>query len=169
MIKIVFTGPESSGKSILSSTISKKINAPLIKEYARDYLNKLNRDYKYSDLLKIAKGQLKLEEACINQKNKPKIMICDTNLQVIRIWSQIKYSRCDPFILENEDNKAYYVLCKPDFKWEYDPLRENKNNQMELFEYYHQDLIEKNRKFIIADGSRKKRVSVLEKQILKMM
>ena len=60
--KIVFTGPECSGKTTLSNAIAKKLNAPLVKEYAREYLNNLNREYSYPDLLKIAKGQLKLEK-----------------------------------------------------------------------------------------------------------
>ena len=53
MKKVVFTGPECSGKSTLSSAIANKFNLPLVKEYAREYLNNLNREYNYSDLIKI--------------------------------------------------------------------------------------------------------------------
>ena len=37
-LKIAFTGPESSGKSTLSSWLSAEIKLPLIEEYAREYL-----------------------------------------------------------------------------------------------------------------------------------
>ena len=43
-----------------------------------------------------------------------------------------------------EDPDAYYVLCYPDFIWEHDPLRENRNDRLEIFKKYHQDLSEKN-------------------------
>ena len=101
--KIVFTGPECSGKTTLSNAIAKIINAPIVNEYAREYLHDLDREYSYSDLLKIAKGQIELEESQKYSKSNSGVIICDTNLQVIKIWSQIKYSKCDTFILKNQD------------------------------------------------------------------
>ena len=103
--KIVFTGPECSGKTTLSNHIAKIVKAPIVNEYAREYLNNLDREYSYSDLLKIAKGQIELEESQMYSKSSSRLIICDTNLQVIKIWSQIKYSKCDPFILKNQDKK----------------------------------------------------------------
>ena len=65
--KIVFTGPECSGKSTLSKAIAKKMQLPLVEEYARQYLNSLGRNYIYSDLAQIAKGQLNAEKKAIYQ------------------------------------------------------------------------------------------------------
>ena len=96
-------------------------------------------------------------------------MICVTNLQVIKIWSEIKYSKCDPFILENQDTQAYYVLCYPDFQWEYDRLRENPNNRIEIFQKYYKELKTQNQKFIIVKGSHQKRMSFLKSKINKMI
>jgi len=167
--KVIFTGPECSGKTTLSNAIAKKLNAPLVKEYAREYLNNLVGEYCYSDLLKIAKGQIKSENEHIHNNNPSKIIICDTNLQVIKIWSQIKYSKCDPFILNNQDKNAFYVLCCPDFPWEYDPLREHENGRMMLFEKYYQDLEKEQCNFIIAEGLYKKRISFILDEIKKMV
>jgi len=167
MIKIVFTGPECSGKTTLSSEIAKKFNAPWVQEYAREYLMNLGSSYEHLDLLKIAKGQLKLERK--SAKKTKSLLICDTNLQVIKIWSHLKYSKCDPFILANQDPSAYYVLCYPDFPWKKDPFRENKNDRLELFQHYHQDLIQNKHKFIVARGNHENRMSFLESAILKMI
>ena len=167
MIKIVFTGPECSGKTTLSIEIAKQFNAPLVQEYAREYLENIKRDYNYNDLIQIAKGQLKIEQEYSKKTNQ--LLICDTNLQVIKIWSQIKYAKCDSFILKNLDTEAYYVLCYPDFPWEYDPLRENEHDRIKLAKHYHQDLIENNYKFIIARGSHKKRTSFVKSVINKMI
>ena len=97
MKKIVFTGPECSGKTKLSQEIAKHFNFIWIEEYARKYLNKVQSTYEYSDFKKIAKGQLELEK----KTKKNQFLICDTNLQVIKLWSIIKFGKCDPFILNN--------------------------------------------------------------------
>tara|TARA_B100000902_G_C27183162_1_gene850004 strand:+ start:283 stop:792 length:510 start_codon:yes stop_codon:yes gene_type:complete len=164
MKKIVFTGPECSGKTTLSREIAKHFNLIWIEEYARKYLNKLQRSYKYCDLKKIAQGQLQLE----NRTRKNQILICDTNLQVIKLWSLIKFSKCDPFIINNQDSKALYILCKPDFTWTFDHLRENPENREEIFNLYHQDLIENNMDFIIANGNHNERFQLISRLIHRM-
>ncbi|MAZ58136.1 MAG: ATPase [Flavobacteriales bacterium] len=165
MKKIVFTGPESSGKTTISQAVAKKYNLPIVEEYARKYLTKLNRQYKYEDLIEIAKGQLKSEE----KKSDNEIIICDTNLQVLKIWSQIKYHQCDSFILDNQDPNCFYILCSPDFKWEYDPLRENENNRYELFKKYHEDLLKNKYDFKIIKGSHEKRMKSVSDLIKKII
>ena len=98
MKHVVFTGPECSGKTTLSKKIAKTFNLPLVEEYARSYLKNLNRAYEYSDLTNIAKGQIDAENKQKKNSDK-KVLICDTNLQVIKIWSEVKYSKCDSFII----------------------------------------------------------------------
>ena len=169
MKKIVLTGPECSGKTTLSIEISKGFQLPLVSECARKYLSSINRNYNYQDLLQIARMQLDLETENIRKYENKKILICDTNLQVIKIWSFVKFAKCDPFIINNEDPKALYILCKPDFKWIYDPLREDKNNRDSLFELYKKDLVKNNRQFIIADGSIKRRIKMLNEKIKHML
>ena len=169
MKKIVFTGPECSGKSTLSKALAKKFNLPLVKEYAREYLNQIGQSYTYDDLVTIAKAQLKLETEHINLNLHQPAIICDTNLQVIKIWSQAKYGKCDSFILHNQDQNCLYILCKPDIKWIFDPLRENENNRDELFEKYHNDLINNNLNFLVSEGTYAQRIQYLSENINKLI
>ena len=81
MLKIIVTGPESSGKTTLCKALSKHFKISYSKEYAREYLEKLNRDYTQEDLIKIAKGQLHAENG---------IQLLDTDLITIKIWSKYK-------------------------------------------------------------------------------
>ena len=155
MIKIIFTGPECSGKTTLSTSVSKETNTNLVKEYARDYLFKINRPYEFSDLLQIAKGQRKLTQQASVYKQK--FLVCDTDLEVIKIWSLVKYGKCDSWILNNQDKEAYYFLCHPEVPWKDDPFRENRNNRLDLFELYKQELFENKRKFKILKGNQKER------------
>ncbi|MFK8006949.1 MAG: AAA family ATPase [Saprospiraceae bacterium] len=59
--KIILTGPESTGKSTLARQLAQVYNTVWVPEFARTYLEGLNRPYRGDDLLKIAKGQRDLE------------------------------------------------------------------------------------------------------------
>ena len=80
MHKIIVTGPESSGKTTLCKALSKHFNLPFSKEYAREYLDALDRDYTQEDLLKIAKGQLQAES---------RKQLLDTDLITLKILALI--------------------------------------------------------------------------------
>lgn len=151
MVKIIITGPESSGKTTLCEILANHFKIPFSKEYARKYLNLLNRDYTQKDLIKIAKKQLQSEK---NQK------ILDTDLITIKIWSNYKYGNCDKWILQQiqkqKSKERFYLLCKPDIKWEKDPLREHPKNRMELFQIYKKELENLNYKYYIVEKERRK-------------
>ena len=55
------------------------------------------------------------------------------------------------------------MLCRPDIAWKPDPLRENRNNRMELFEMYLKELDDLRHRYYIIDGENK-----LEKSIKKI-
>ena len=133
--KIIITGPESSGKTTLCKALSKHFKIPFSKEYARQYLKVIKKKYTQTDLLIIAKTQLKSEKESA---------ILDTDLITIKIWSNEKYGKCDKWILEEinkqKNKNRIYLLCKPDLPWQEDPLRENPKDRMRLFEIYKKEL-----------------------------
>ncbi len=155
----VFTGPESSGKSTLALEMSKITNGRYVAEYAREYISKLNREYTQEDLLIIAKKQYALQEEA--KQNADKNICFDTDLLTIKIWSEFKYGTCDEWILDRlySNSNSFYILCKPDFPWEYDELRENPNDREELFKLYESELQKYNFPYKIASGTLDERVN----------
>ena len=153
MLKIIVTGPESSGKTTLCKALSKHYNLPFTKEFAREYLTDLGKNYLQEDLLEIAKGQLEYEQLINNNQQ---ISLHDTDLITLKIWSVYKYGNCNNWILEQIEKQKvenrFYLLCKPDLKWDYDPLRENPTNRNELLEIYKQELENLGHKFLIIKG-----------------
>ena len=147
MLKIIVTGPESSGKTTLCKALSTHFEIPFTEEYAREYLNNLERDYAQSHLLEIAKGQLLSEHNA---------QILDTDLITIKIWSEYKYGNCNQWIIEQiekqKTEKRFYLLCKADIPWEGDPQRENSNDRVELFELYKQELDNLGHDYFIVKG-----------------
>ena len=155
--KIIITGPESSGKTTLCNALSKHFNLPFSKEYAREYLNTLKRDYNLDDLLKIAKGQLHTENG---------LQLLDTDLITLKIWSEYKYGSCDKWILtqieKQKSEKRFYILCSPDIPWQSDNQRENPNDREELFKIYKQVLDNLGHDYFIVEGENRTETSILK-------
>ena len=159
---IVLTGPESSGKTTLASQLATSWQIPLVPEIVRDYL-KGKDSYQQVDLLEIAKQQHQAEQALL--AHSPKRIVCDTDLLVIMIWSEVKYGHCDPWIYDTFENtikepstRRHYYLCDHNIDWEEDPLRENPNNRGELFTLYLKKLKQYQLDYNIVKGSPSERV-----------
>jgi len=165
--KIAITGPESTGKSELCSQLAVHYSTVWVPEYARDYLNKIDRPYTYDDILEIARGQIKNEDYWGRKANE--YLFCDTELIVAKIWCEVKYHQCHPWILEMIGKNHYdlYLLCNIDLPWEYDPQREHPGLRQCLFDLYYKELSERNLPFFIISGKGKDRminaISIIDK------
>jgi len=136
LIKIAIVGPESSGKTFLAEKLAAHFKCPWVPEYAREYLEKLDAPYTKKDVEKIAKGQIKTEDAAA--KKSKSLLICDTNLIVIKIWMEHKYGSAPDWIEEEIIKRKYHLhlLTSPDIPYEDDPLRENPELGEYFFEKY---------------------------------
>lgn len=155
--KVAIVGPECTGKSNLSEFLAKKYNTEWVPEYARGYLDNLTRPYEQHDLLTIAHGQLRIEE--LWEKTANGILFCDTNLLVIKVWSEFKFGSCHPEIIEQLHNCHYdlYLLTYVDLPWEEDPQREHPDKREELFEIYLKELQTMNVAFVEIRGETEER------------
>ena len=165
MKKVVITGPESSGKTTLFNAIEEKFGIVGVPEFARIYIDQLDRPYVQGDLIEIANGQLQLEQKFSNE-NKD-LLLCDTDLLTLKVWSEYKYGSCDPIILNQLMHHLpdYYVLASPDIPWEPDPQRENPKERDELFQIYQKEILTLKIPSIIVAGSQEQRMD----QFLKFM
>lgn len=150
--RIAIVGPECTGKTDLARFLANHYQTQWVPEFAREYLEQLNRAYTQEDLVAIAKGQLELEDKLAEQAKD--FLFCDTNLIVIKIWSEFKYSSCDPEILTLLRERKYdlHILTDVDLPWEDDPLREHPHKRQELFELYEAELKNNNINFVRIQG-----------------
>jgi NadR type nicotinamide-nucleotide adenylyltransferase len=152
MIKISITGPESTGKSWLAEKLAGHYTTLWLPEYARKYLENINRQYTYEDILVIAQHQYEEEKTL---EDKTELLFCDTDYCVTSIWCDVKYGKCHNWITSqlNKNNYALYLLCDVDLPWQYDPLREHPEMRKQLFEMY-QNLLElKHFNYKVASGT----------------
>jgi NadR type nicotinamide-nucleotide adenylyltransferase len=133
--KVVIIGPESTGKSTLSQALARELHTVWVPEYAREYLEAREDSYQESDLLEIAKGQIRTEDEYLARANDT--LICDTDLNVIKVWSEHNYRRCNRWVLEQIAERRYdlYLLTYIDIPWQDDPLREHHEDNMRRYFY----------------------------------
>jgi NadR type nicotinamide-nucleotide adenylyltransferase len=165
MIKIAVIGPESTGKTTIAKELASHFNTVWVPEYAREFLNTLGRPYVQSDLIEIAKGQLKAEHDMAKKANN--FLFCDTDLQVIKVWSEHKYGDCDPWILNQIETHYYdfYFLTFFDIPYEQDELRENPEERPYFFDIYYQLLMKKGQQFAVVQGNAEERIEYAKRMV----
>jgi len=163
---MVVIGPESTGKSSLCAALSEYYGTIWCPEYAREYLLKNGRDYKQEDLLSIAKGQIRLEEEHAKKMTavaSSKYLFIDTDMYVMKVWSEFVFGQCHKFILDQIVIGKYdaYLLCKPDIPWVQDELREypDETTRIRLYHYYKDLMIHQSTPWVEIDGEYEERTT----------
>lgn len=162
--RIVLLGPESTGKSFLSEQLAKHYNAVWCPEYAREYLLLLGRPYTADDLLIIAQNQVELSNKYIQDaiEKKAAAVFFDTDMHVMKIWSEVVFGSCHPWILEQlqKQEADFYMLCKPDIPWVQDELREYPEQEMrdDLFSIYEEQMQQQTMPWTIISGAHEVRL-----------
>ena len=160
-LKIAFTGPESSGKTTMAELIAEAYSTTFIPEYAREFL-KDKITYTLADLDEIAKQQVEL---CKASKNT--LVISDTEMAVMLIWSHEKFKEVSPTIQSYWEAQDFdhLFLCAPDIPWEADKLRENPLDRERLFQLYEVVLENSKKPFTILKGTIEQRIIACKKQM----
>lgn len=152
-IKIVITGAESTGKSTLCAKLAEHYNTIWLPEFAREYVETLDRPYTYDDVVAIAKKQIILEEEYF--KKVDKILFVDTSLIITKVWFEIVYKKKPDWLAKkiNTSKANFYLLCNNDVEWQQDTVRENGGEMRDkLFKIYHNELIELGIDYKIVEG-----------------
>jgi nicotinamide riboside kinase len=109
------------------------LNTVWVEEYAREYLETKDNHYTEPDLLAIAQGQIAAEDNALSAANN--FLVCDTDLYVLKVWSEHRFQRVHPWILETIATRPYdlYLLCDTDLPWSPDPQREYPDLEMRRY------------------------------------
>ena len=153
--KVVILGPESTGKSTMCKMLAEHFNTIWVKEYAREYLLKNGTNYSYENLYEIAQGQLAAEKNTVENTSK-EIIFIDTDMYVMKVWSEFVFNKCDNRILNEivQSDCDLYLLLNTDLPWEKDELREYPDNETreKLFHFYKEEMQEQKKPWHIVSG-----------------
>jgi len=121
---VVLTGPESAGKSTLCTALAKHFNAPVVREYVREYIDQQNRDTCYADIDIIAREQLQREQAA--RALNPALLLLDTHLLSNILWSNTLFGQSPAWIeqsLRAQHYDAVFLLSPEGMPWQADGQR----------------------------------------------
>lgn len=111
---LVLTGPESSGKSWLSSEIHANFGGILVGEYVRHFIETEARLTCYEDITPIALGQVNWEDEARDKQ--PSLLILDTHLLSNILWSRTLFGACPTWIEQALRERHYdlHLLLSPE-------------------------------------------------------
>lgn len=158
-LKIAILGPESTGKTTLASNLAKHYKGIWIPEYARNYIETLNRQYTYDDVVHIAIQQVKQYNEAIKNKG---VLIFDTEMIITKVWFDLVFNKIPKQmnLWINELNFDMFLICFPDLPWIEDSVRENGGEKrFELFERYLSEIKELNKPYFVIKGVNQERIN----------
>ncbi|HRE51828.1 MAG TPA: ATP-binding protein [Flavitalea sp.] len=159
--RIVILGPESTGKTTLSSELARRYRTEWVPEYAREHLLTHGTTYTYDDLLLIAQKQLEQEDR-IAAGAKNNLLFVDTDMHVMKVWCEFVFNACHQWIIDRIVEREYhfYLLCNTDLPWTKDELREypDLESRQKLFRMYKENMIEQQTPWIEVGGTDQERL-----------
>jgi HTH-type transcriptional repressor of NAD biosynthesis genes len=173
-LKIVLFGPESTGKTTMAKQLAKHFNTLWVPEYMREYLQqkwdaegvKCTMD----DLMPIAEGQMHVENE--SAKLVDELLICDTNLLEISVYSQYYYNGFCPGQIKKyakENTYDLYFLTSVDVPWEIDDLRDRPNERQKMFRTFEAVLKDYDLHYEVLEGSEIERFESAVKKVIKLL
>ena len=165
MLKVAITGPESTGKSTLSGQLAQHYNTVWVPEFARTYIENLTQPYTLQDIEAIARGQWEFEQQAMQQANT--ILFSDTDMLVLKIWSQYAFGHCPEWISEKLKQQDYnlYLLMGVDLPWEPDPQREHPHMRQFFYDWYKQELETLQVPYLEITGQQQHRFEMARKHV----
>ena len=143
------TGPECSGKTTLSKSLAEHFKGKYLAEPARKILNGAV-GYTPKDLLIILRAYTHRDDVNFSDTK----LFLDTDLQNLFLWWQEKYGPAPRKLFQayKAQSERFFLLCKPDLPWVYDPLRENPIDRERIFALYYRDMVDRQLPFAVIEG-----------------
>lgn len=158
IFRVALIGPESTGKTFLCMKLAEHFNTLWVPEFARSYIENLDRSYTKDDVLHCAAMQLKLEDDTASKATK--ILFSDTEMINYKIWLEDVYDHCPDWIENEIRTRTYdhFLLTNYDIPFVDDPVRENADRRKYFFELYKTELDKRRFNYSIISGKEKDRL-----------
>ena len=162
-IRVVFFGPESTGKTTLAKALAAAFQTRWVPEFAREYLEEKRAQTgeicTSEDIYPIAEGQMRLENEAVQHANT--FLFCDTNLLSTEVYAKAYFDGwCDTRLIEANKVNHYdiYFLTDIDVPFEQDLLRDRPHQRQEMLAAFKTALDEYNITYTILQGSHEARI-----------
>lgn len=145
--RVVVTGPESTGKTTLARRLAEHFGTRWVPEFARAYLERRNAERGTTavcleeDIEPIAHGQLHDEDR--EAQRAERVLLCDTDLIVTKVWSEHYFGRCAAWIQAAARSRRYdlHLQLDVDVPWVEDALRDQPHSREHFRELFRRELL----------------------------
>lgn len=123
--RIVFTGPESTGKTTLARGLAAERGAPCTPEASRLVAEAMAPASLSAETVEpIARLGMRLHDEALLRE--PALVVHDTDLVSTVVYARHYYGACPAWIEEEARRRRadLYLLCLPDLPWEADGVRD---------------------------------------------
>jgi NadR type nicotinamide-nucleotide adenylyltransferase len=122
---ICLHGPESTGKSTMSTLLAQHYDCEIVPEYGRAYCEEHGTDTSMHDLVVIAQRHSAMIESAKARavRGKTSQLILDTDPVMTAVWAQMMHGRQDPWFERMTVVADIYLLLDIDLPWVDDGLR----------------------------------------------
>ena len=136
--RLVLTGAESTGKSMLAERLARHFGAPLVPEYAREYAGRMGI-LTVEDVEPIARGQQAAEEAMPARGHS--LVVFDTDLLSTAVYARHYYGWCPEWLERTVRHRSgLYLLLDIDVPFIPDPTRGPAERRAELHQRFERAL-----------------------------
>lgn len=167
IIKVVFVGAMSTGKSTLTESLAKHFETVYASEYGREYWteHEVNRRIRLEEFDIIAKKHLEREESAVLEAKK--YLFVDTNAITTYLYSLDYHGKAPAYVtqkaLENAQRYDLFFLCDDDIPyddtWDRSGPQKRESFQRQIIS----DLAERRIPYIVLKGSLENRITQVEK------
>jgi HTH-type transcriptional regulator, transcriptional repressor of NAD biosynthesis genes len=168
--RVAVFGPESTGKTVLAERLGRHFGTVHVPEFARGYIDAKGIPAAgplctYEDIEQIARGQLALEDRLAREAQK--VLICDTDTLVTRIYSEKFFGRCPEWVTQTAQSRRYdlYLLTRDDTPFVADAQRDLKRWQSGFNRIFRRRLEEKGAPFVEIGGGWEERFQAARRAV----
>jgi len=173
IVKVVFLGAESTGKSTIAETLAKDYKTKWMPEYGREYWDKyhdISGKLSLEQLADLAREHIEKENQLIYESRK--YFFVDTNTITTEMFSRFYHNAVHPDLIElakqAETRYDLWFVCGTDIPYEDDGTRSGKAHRIKFQQQIIDDLKKRNIKFTLLEGNLESRIRQVQNQLKKI-
>jgi HTH-type transcriptional repressor of NAD biosynthesis genes len=162
-------GPESTGKSTLSTALAAHFKTVMAPEYGRTYCEAFGSECSADDLRAIVRGHDAQDFAARRQANR--LLVLDTDAVVTAVWADMLLGHRPADLEVVERTADLYILCDIDIPWKFDGTRYTHLSAAEtrkrFFDRCRAELERRGLPYVFVSGSRETRLKTAIEAVMK--
>lgn len=159
LIRVVLTGSESTGKTVLARELANRYGAELAPEFVRDFAMRKGDAITFGDTNEIARGQIALEDE--HAARAIHLLIQDTDLLSTVVYCNHYYGECLAWIQKAAMDRRpdLYLLMEIDVPWIPDDVRDRETRREEMQQLFRSAVAASGSPSVVISGSWSQRLA----------